>query len=182
MEADVSNYTTGGVLSMKCSHELQKPVAFISKSLSNTEKNYKIHDKEMLAVVRYLETWRHFLEETTTKFEIWTDHKNLKYFIKVQKLNQKQARQALYLSRFDFMLKHMPGSRIGKADSLSRRPDWEIEVEKVNENETLVKPEQLEVRRTEIVEIIMERVNLLEKVKQSKVKYNEVVKAVKEMK
>jgi len=35
----------------------------------------------------------------------------------------------------------MPGSRIGKADSLSRRPDWEIEVEKVNENETLVKPE-----------------------------------------
>jgi len=53
--ADASNYATGGVLSIKCSDELWRPVAFISKSLSNTERNYKIHDKEMLAVVRYLE-------------------------------------------------------------------------------------------------------------------------------
>jgi len=41
----------------------------------------------MLAVVRCLEAWRHFLERTREKFEIWTDHKNLKYFMKVQKLN-----------------------------------------------------------------------------------------------
>ena len=46
----------------------------------------------MLAVIRYLEAWKHFLEETTVKFEIWTDHKNLEYFMKAQKLNQKQAR------------------------------------------------------------------------------------------
>jgi len=59
----------------------------------------------------------------TTKFEIWTDHKNLEYFMKVQKLNRRQARWALYLSRFDFMLKHIPGSKIEKVDSLSRRPD-----------------------------------------------------------
>jgi len=63
------------------------------------------------------------LKGATTKFEVWTDHKNLKYFMKAQKLNQRQARWALYLSRFDFMLKHVPGSKIGKADSLSRRPD-----------------------------------------------------------
>jgi len=55
VKADASNYATGGVLSMKCSDELWRPVAFISKSLSNTERNYKIHDKEMLAVVRCLE-------------------------------------------------------------------------------------------------------------------------------
>jgi len=87
------------------------------------ERNHKIHDKKMLAVVRCLEAWRHFLEETTAKFEIWTDHKNLEYFIKVQKLNRKQARWALYLSRFNFMLKQVPESKMGKADSLSRRPD-----------------------------------------------------------
>jgi len=46
----------------------------------------------MLAVVRYLEAWRHFLEGTTTKFKIWTDHKNLEYFMTVQKLNRRQAR------------------------------------------------------------------------------------------
>ena len=92
VEADASNYATGEVLSMKCSNELWRPVAFISKSLSNTERNYKIHDKEILAVVRCLEVWRHFLEGTTIKFEIWTGHKNLEYFIKAQKLNRRQAR------------------------------------------------------------------------------------------
>jgi len=54
IEADASNYATGGVLSMKCSDEKWKPVAFISKSLSDTERNYEIYNKEMLAVVRYL--------------------------------------------------------------------------------------------------------------------------------
>ena len=55
IEADALNYATRGVLSIKCSDELWRPVAFISKSLSNIERNYEIHDKEMLAVVRYLE-------------------------------------------------------------------------------------------------------------------------------
>jgi len=172
----------GGVLSMKGPDKLWRPVAFISKSLSDTERNYKIHDKEMLAVVRCLEVWRYFLEGTTTRFEIWTDHKNLEYFIKVQKLNRRQTRWALYLSRFNFTLKHVPGSKMGKADSLSRRPDWEVGVERNNEDETLVKPEWLEVRRTERVEIIVEEVDLLEKVRKLKVKDDEVVKAVEEIK
>jgi len=125
-----------------------RPVTFISKSLSDTERNYKIYDKEMLAVVRCLEAWRHFLERTAIKFEIWTDHKNLEYFMKAQKLNRRQARWALYLSRFNFTLKHVLGSKMGKADSLSRRPDWEVGVEKDNEDQRLVKPEWLEVRKT----------------------------------
>jgi len=70
VEADTSNYATGGVLSMKCSDELWRPVAFISKSLSDIEWNYKIYNKEMLAVVRCLEVWKHFLEGKITKFEI----------------------------------------------------------------------------------------------------------------
>ena len=55
---------------MKSSNDLWRPVAFISKSLSDTKRNYKIHDKEMLAIVRCLEEWRHFLEGTVVKFEI----------------------------------------------------------------------------------------------------------------
>jgi len=136
----------------------------------------------MLAVVRCLEVWRHFLEGAVVKFEIWTDHKNLEYFIKAQKLNRRQVQWALYLSRFDFTLKHIPGSKMEKADSLSRRSDWEVGVERDNKNEMLVKPEWLEVRKTEAVEIIVDRVDLLEEVRKSKVKDNEVVKAVEEMK
>ena len=44
------------------------------------ERNYEIHDKEMLAIIQALEDWRHFLEGARHKFEIWTDHKNLEYF------------------------------------------------------------------------------------------------------
>ena len=55
MEVDVSDYVIGGVLSMDCGDELWRPVAFLSKSLNETERNYKIHDKEMLAIVRRLE-------------------------------------------------------------------------------------------------------------------------------
>ena len=60
------------------------------------------------------------------------------------------------------MLKHVLESKIGKADSLSRRLDWEIGVEKDNENEMLVKLEWLEVRKTEVVEIIVDGVDLLD--------------------
>jgi len=55
---------------MKCSDAKWRPVAFISKSLSDTERNYEIYNKEMLAVIRCLEAWRHFLEGITVKFEI----------------------------------------------------------------------------------------------------------------
>jgi len=71
---------------------------------------------------------------------------------------------------------------MGKADSLSRRLDWEIGVEKDNKDEMLVKPEWLEVRKAEVVEIIVDRVDLLEKVRKSKVKDDKVVKAVEEIK
>jgi len=120
MEVNVSDYATGGVLSIECEDKLWRPVAFLSKSLNETERNYEIHDKEMLVIIRGLENWRHLLEGAHFKFEIWTDHKNLEYFMKVQKLNQRQARWVLYLSRFDFTLKYIPGTKIGKTDRLNR--------------------------------------------------------------
>jgi len=99
-------------------------VAFISKSLNTTEQNYEIHDKEILVVIRCLEAWRYYLKGAKLEFEIWTDYKNLQYFMISQKLNQRQARWALYLSRFNFVLKHILGRSMGKADGLSTRPDW----------------------------------------------------------
>jgi len=92
MEVDTSDYAMGGVLSIEGEGGKWRPVAFLSKSLNETERNYRIHDKEMLAIIRKLESWRHLLEGVQFKFEIWTDHQNLEYFMKVQKLNQKQAR------------------------------------------------------------------------------------------
>ena len=70
VEADASDFATRGVLSMKCEDEKWRPVAYISKSLNEAERNYEIHDKEMLVIIRYLEAWRHFLEGAKDWFEI----------------------------------------------------------------------------------------------------------------
>ena len=80
------------------------------------------------------------------------------------------------------MLKHVPETKMGKADSLSRRLDWEVGVERDNKDKTLVKKEWLENRRTEKVEIIVDGVDLLEEIKRSKVRDDEVVKVVEEIK
>jgi len=155
-------------------------VAYISKSLSDTEKNYEIHDKEMLAVIRCLEAWRHFLEGAWIKFEVWTDHKNLEYFMSSQKLNRCQARWALFLSHFDFKLVYVPGTKIGKADGLSRQPDWQEGVGKENKDRTLVKKEWLEARTLE--EVVIEGVDILDRIRKSKAVDDKVVKIVEEMK
>ena len=55
MEVDISDYAIGGVLSIECENGLWRPVAFLSKSLNETKRNYEIHDKKMLAIVRELE-------------------------------------------------------------------------------------------------------------------------------
>ena len=111
----------------------------------------------MLAIIWYLEAWRHFLEEAKDQFEIQMDYKNLEYFMKAQKLNQKQARKALYLSRFDFTLKYVTGKSIRQANSLSRRANQAEEVERDNENQIMVKKKWLEIRAIEKRQLLIER-------------------------
>jgi len=83
------------------------------------ERNYEIHDKEMLTIMQVLKEWRHFLEGAEHKFEIRTDHKKLEYFQTSKKLNGRQACWLLYLSHFNSMLHHHPGHSMGKTDMLS---------------------------------------------------------------
>jgi len=54
MKVDVLDYTIRRVLSMKCEDRQWKPVAFLSKSLNKTERNYEIHDKKILVIIRGL--------------------------------------------------------------------------------------------------------------------------------
>ena len=91
VETDASDYATGAILSMKCEDNKWRPCAFYSKSLSDIEQNYDVHDKEMLAIIRASEAWRHHLEGAKHKAEIWSDHRNLQYFMGAKKLNCRQA-------------------------------------------------------------------------------------------
>jgi len=153
IEADSLDFATEAVLSQQSTTDGKwHPVAFYSKSLSSVERNYEIHDKEMLAIIRTLEEWRHFLEGATHLVEIWTDHKNLEYFMTAKKLNRRQARWSLHLARFDFLLHHHPGRTMGKPDTLSRRADHGNGASD-NENVVLLRPEFLAVHALEGVEL-----------------------------
>jgi len=116
------------------------------------EQNYEIHDKEMLTIICALEEWRHFLEGATYPIEIWTDHKNLEYFMMAKKLNRRQACWSLHLARFDFLLHHHPRRTMGKLDALLRRADHGNGASD-NENIVLLRPEFLAVRALEGVEL-----------------------------
>jgi hypothetical protein len=120
IEADSLDYAMGLVLSQQSLDDLKwHPIMFYLKSLNVVKRNYKIHDKEMLAVMRSLGEWRHFLKGMKQKVEIWTDHENLEYFMTAKKLNCRQACWSLYLSRFNFIMHHHPGKSMGKCNALS---------------------------------------------------------------
>ena len=180
MEVNVLDYTIEEVLSMEYEDGKWRPVAFLSKSLNKTERNYEIHDKEILVVIRKLENQRHLLEDTKFRFKIWMDYKNLEYFIKAQKLNRKQAHWALYLLRFDFTLKHVPEAKIEKAGRLSRRPDQKIVTENNSDNQILIKNQQIHSLDKVVIEEL--EVEILKKIKIARSKNEEVVKVVEEIK
>jgi len=92
-----------------------------------------------------------------------------------------QARWLLYLSRFDFTLKHVAGKSMERADSLSGRVDWAERVEKDNENQVMVKEEWLEVRVMKQLVEGPER-EIVKRIKKARDKDEEVIKAVEEMK
>ena len=100
--------------------------------------------------------------------------------MKAQKLNQRQAQWALYLSRFNFILKHVPGTKMGKTDGLSRKSDWKVGVDKDNENQTLIKDNWIH----SLSEVVIEgpEVDILEKIKKVRSKDEDVVRVVEKMK
>jgi hypothetical protein len=81
IEANGSGIATGAVLSQQSvDNNAWHPITFLSKALNPVERNYEIHDTEMLAIIQGLEEWRHYLEGARHPVEIWTNHKNLEYF------------------------------------------------------------------------------------------------------
>ena len=102
-------------------------VGFTSRSLSDTERNYEIHNKELLSAIWGLKEWRHILEETWNMIEILNNHRNLKDFWMSHNLNCQQACWSLFLAWFNFSLIHRPGQHSAKPDALSH---WVVHLRK----------------------------------------------------
>ena len=86
IKTDASKYVTGAVPTQLDSNGDRHPISFISKTLSPAEQNYKIYDRELLAIIRALEEWRHYIQGSPHTMVVLSDHKNLTYYRKAKKL------------------------------------------------------------------------------------------------
>ncbi|CAJ0950051.1 unnamed protein product, partial [Ranitomeya imitator] len=132
VEVDASEIGAGAVLSQKSSDGSgMKPCAFFSRKFSPAERNYDVGNRELLPMKWAFEEWRHWLEGAKHRVVVLTDHKNLTYLESAKRLNPRQARWALFFSRFDFVVSYLPGSKNVKADALPRSfvPDSPGQVE-----------------------------------------------------
>ncbi|KAK3517062.1 hypothetical protein QTP86_004243 [Hemibagrus guttatus] len=121
VEVDASTTGVGAVLSQQQGNPRKlHPCAFFSRKLNSAEMNYDIGNQELLAVKLALEEWRHWLEGAKHPFTVLTDHKNLEYLWAAKRLNPRQARWALFFTRFKFTISYRPGVKNVKADALSR--------------------------------------------------------------
>ena len=116
--------------------------------MSPAERNYDIHDKEMLAIVDAFKVWRHYCHGAKT-IPVYTDYNNLKYFMDAKTLNGRQARWAAYLSQFDFKVIYRPGSQAGKLDALNRHLEYTVEEGEVPHTKIIQKFETVATILTE---------------------------------
>jgi hypothetical protein len=89
LESDASDYVLRAVLSQKGDDKQLHPMAFHSWKSITIKINYEIHNKELLAIVDSFQEWRQFLEGAIYPVTVFTDHKNLEYFISTRVLNQR---------------------------------------------------------------------------------------------
>ena len=95
-------------------------MAYASRQLKNYEKNYPTHDLELAAVVFALKIWRHYLY--VERYEIFTDHKSLKYFFTQKELNVRKRRWLELVKDYDCCINYHPGKANVVADTLCRKP------------------------------------------------------------
>ena len=122
METDASNQAIASILSQypivnRCKHV--HPVEYHAKTLSATERNWPIHDKELFAHVDCFRKWRDWL--VGVKVNVYTDHQGLQYFNTKKKWNSRQALWYLRMSEFIYHMHYRPGFKMGKPDGLFRR-------------------------------------------------------------
>ena len=138
LETDISGKTIGGVL---CQQDIDKnwhPVAYYLCKMLPAERNYEIHDAELLAIVEGFKTWRHYLEGAAYTILVLTDHNNLKKFIETTCLSGRQICWAQELSQYDFKIDYRARSK-NPADALSRPlTNKDIEKKLVEQNRKIL--------------------------------------------
>jgi hypothetical protein len=125
VEVDASNYAIGAVLMQKDDKKILHPVAFFSKTMNEAQRNYDVYNRELLGLLEMFRHWRPYLHQAAHKVKVHTDHANLLFWKNPGEHNRRVARWHAELMDYDFELVHIAGKKNGRADALSRRPDYD---------------------------------------------------------
>jgi len=130
LQTDASAYGVGAILLQEGEHHAvasQKPklhpITYYSATFTPTKRNYDIYEGELLAIMKALTHWQHYLGWMKNPFTILTDHANLQYWKSPRKLNYRTARWHANLQEYDFVIKHIPRKINTPADKLSCPPN-----------------------------------------------------------
>jgi len=144
VETDASDFALGCVLS-EYQGRRPHPVAFHSGKLNSAERNYEIHDKELLAIMEAFKEWKRYLWGEEEPVTVYTDHQNLQSFLTKKVWNQRQIRWVQELTNYNFKIVYRPGSRGGKPDALSRRPEYRPEEGARHSEQLILKSEHFQI-------------------------------------
>ncbi|KAI4896948.1 hypothetical protein NFI96_002745 [Prochilodus magdalenae] len=119
LDKDASNLGIGAVLS-QVQGGVERVIAYYSRALNKSERNYCFTRRELLAVVACLRHFRHYLY--ATPFVLRTDHASLAWLMRFKELEGQVARWIAALQEYQFTIQHCTGQLHNNADALSRRP------------------------------------------------------------
>ncbi|KAF8676802.1 Encoded by [Rhizoctonia solani] len=124
LETNASGVAMGAIVSQRGQDNRLHPVAYMSKSFLGAKANYDMHNKELLAIIKALEEWQIFLEAMDKPVQVFTDHRNLEYWMQARTFNCRHARWQIFLSNFNFEIHYCQGKQSGKPNALSRQSDY----------------------------------------------------------
>ena len=124
---DASDFAIGCALMQFDDGEVERVVSYQSRQMKPAERNYPVHDKELLAMKYALMKFRVYLLGEQT-FALYTDHASLRTATKTPHLSQRMARWLSFFAEYNFVVHYKPGKSNILADALSRRPDYDSRV------------------------------------------------------
>ena len=164
LETDASYYAMGAVLLQKqLDDDKWHPIAYRSQAFNGAERNYDVHDRELLSFVRAVQHWEHYL--LGIPFEWHTDHRNLTYFMEKQDLTSRQHRWSQVISQYNYTPHHREGKKMYLTDPMSRQIQHKVGEADDEQNKQILVIDPDRIRYMSTQTVLLKEEDLLDRIR-----------------